>query len=416
MSITTNKRISKEKEVFMAICLLSGIISNQTVRRMKKDWGDNKVKNGIIQTLKSDGYLTKIGSLTFDYGYQLTPEGLEYMKVKFPNKYNYSLYAESTAYKYKETTKERGYQSSMVLYTLYKMGVSLTDHNSEASNIFNGYEQEIAKPFFLTSKEVKSLNIRFRSLYGDRAYGFIFSTNKIIAVYAPDKEHNLLVSRERRLISAITNVLKYAKPPYDNPQSYEVLYLYNSFDDIVDSFSMVNKINKRQAATRRVYDDFKFKHSHICLMENNPYSIWDILDEGYKDEVDDVFWEYYNLEEHHINKVNAIYVKAKRITSENKRRPTVICWDLSPSAIVSTIAYCIERYGEADKKGHKAGETELDGEISDEKILFLCFKEQAHVLEEIIKLNKISFKHIIVGSLSSTSVYDYLEGKIDHIS
>ena len=58
----------------------------------------------------------------------------------------------------------------------------------------------------------------------------------------------------------------------------------------------------------------------------------------------------------------------------------------------------------------------MDGEISDEKILFLCFKEQAHVLEEIIKLNKISFKHIIVGSLSSTSVYDYLEGKIDHIS
>lgn len=417
MAIAKNRQISKEKEVFMAICLISGIISYQTVRRMKKDWGEVKVKNGIIQTLVADNYIIKISSLSEkhgkQYGYQLTPEGLEYFKNKCPNKYDYTLYAKGDAYKYDAATKYRGYQSSMILYTLYKMGVELSDHTREASNIMNGYEETVKTPFFITTKEMKALNIRFKSIYGDRIFGFIISKTKIVAVYAPDKEHNLLLGRENRLINAVTNVLKYTMPPYNNPKNFEFLYLYNSYADVVDSFSLVNKINKLQAATYRVYKEYKYKTSHIIFMDNNPYTIWDVLDQNYKNEIDDIFWDYYDLEEYHINKLNALYINAVRITQENKHLPTVICWDLSPSAIVSTIEYCKEMFEEADKEKNKA---ETNENQEDEKILLLCFKEQTTVLEKIVNLNKSSKRHIVIGSLSSESVYDYLEGKIDHIS
>lgn len=413
MPITKNRHISKEKEIFMAICLRAGVISYQTVRRMKKDWGVVKVKNGIIQTLIADGYIKKVESYSDDYGYQygyyLTAEGLEYLRIKFPNKYNYDLFVKSEAYKYKAKIKNRGFQSSMILYSLYKMGISLNDHTREASNIINGYEEEVREPFFVTSKELKLINIRFKAIYGDRAYGFVFSSSKVFIVYAPDKDHNLLLSRERRITDAVTNILQYAHPPYNNPKNYEMLYFYNTMEDVVDSFSLGNKINKSQAATRRVYEEFKYKNSHIVFMDNNPYTIWDILDRDYKSEIDSIFAEAFRLESYHIKDLNAIYINSIRITDDGREEPTVICWDLSPSAIVTTIKYCIELYKEEYKKNA------FKENQRNNKILFLCFRNQEPVLESIFGLNPQTRKHMVIESLTSKSVYDYLEGKTEQI-
>ena len=59
MSVTINKPISKLKELFLAICLLSGEISAETIKKMKQDYGETQIKNNIIQSLKMDGYIKR---------------------------------------------------------------------------------------------------------------------------------------------------------------------------------------------------------------------------------------------------------------------------------------------------------------------------------------------------------------------
>ena len=136
MSVTINKRISREKEVFLSVCLLAGEVSSETIRRMKRDFGESRIKNNVIQSLSKSGYITKVGYKS-NYGYQLTDNGLEYLKIKFPKKYDYSMYAKSHAYIYKQTIRERARQLSMVLYTMTKQGVSIENNNDIVSNILN---------------------------------------------------------------------------------------------------------------------------------------------------------------------------------------------------------------------------------------------------------------------------------------
>ena len=90
MSVTINKPISNLKELFLAVCLLSGEISQETIRKMKEDYGETAIKNNVIQSLKIGGYIKRYKRKDVGYGYQLTPKGLEYMKTKLPDRYDYN--------------------------------------------------------------------------------------------------------------------------------------------------------------------------------------------------------------------------------------------------------------------------------------------------------------------------------------
>lgn len=395
MSVTIKKPISKEKELFLAIALISGEVSSQTIRRMKVDLGESKIKNAIIQPLAKRGCITKVG-IKSNYGYQLTEEGLEYLKIKFPNKYNYDLYNNSASYLYNTSIRERNRQSSMVLYTLAKQGVRLENNCETASNIIKGYnEVEFTEPFFVTSKEIKKTNIRLQIVYGSRIYGYIFTPTKIIAVYAPDKEHNLLLNREEAVTTTMCNMLKYAKPPYNDNRNYEILYMYNSNDDILDSFTVGDKINKRVPMTKRVYEKFKYKKSYIYYMDGNPYSLKDIFNDENKNKITDVYRSYFDLAEYKTKNVLSLHIDG----IYDDEIPTYICWTLSPSTLIGAIEYCKQE--------------NLD---KNEKILLLCFAEQIKILKRICNINKSLGSHIAIAELPSSDVYSYLNGEISKIN
>lgn len=395
MSVTIRKPISKEKELFLAIALISGEVSSQTIRRMKVDYGEVKIKNAIIQPLAKRGCITKVGNKS-NYGYQLTEKGLEYLKIKFPNKYNYDLHSNSASYLYNTSIRERNRQSSMVLYTLARQGVSLKNNCDTASNIINGYDAvEITEPFFVTSKEVRKANIRLQIVYGSRIYGYIFTPSKIIAVYAPDQKHNLLLNREEAVTTTMCNILKYAKPPYNDIRNYEILYMYNSNDDILDSFTVGDKINKRVPMTKRVYEKFKYKKSYIYFMDGNPYSLTDILDNENKERITDVYRNYFDLSDYKVKNVLSLHIDG----IYEDETPTYICWTLSPSTIMGAIEYCKQ-----------------ENLNKNEKILILCFAEQIKVLRRICNINKSLSSHIAIAELPSSDVYSFLNGEISKIS
>ena len=118
MSISEKKRLSEKKELFLAICLISGEISSETIRRMKADFGDTQIKNNVIQSLRKDGYIKRVNRKNAGYGYQLTSSGLAYMKIKFPERYEYDLFSESKAYTYDENVRYRNTTLSAILYYL----------------------------------------------------------------------------------------------------------------------------------------------------------------------------------------------------------------------------------------------------------------------------------------------------------
>ena len=59
MSITVNKQLSSAKELFLSVALMAQEISSETVREMKKDFGDSVIRNSLIKTLKKRGYIQK---------------------------------------------------------------------------------------------------------------------------------------------------------------------------------------------------------------------------------------------------------------------------------------------------------------------------------------------------------------------
>lgn len=118
MSISEKKRLSEKKELFLAICLISGEISSETIRRMKADFGDTQIKNNVIQSLRKDGYIKRVNRKNAGYGYQLTSSGLAYMKIKFPERYEYDLFSESKAYTYDENVRYNDDIRTAICWTL----------------------------------------------------------------------------------------------------------------------------------------------------------------------------------------------------------------------------------------------------------------------------------------------------------
>lgn len=75
MSVTINKPISKVKELFMAICLLSGKISFETIRLMKMDYDK-------LQCIIDSDYSKKIDD-TFIVTFELAFYGISYSYQQF---------------------------------------------------------------------------------------------------------------------------------------------------------------------------------------------------------------------------------------------------------------------------------------------------------------------------------------------
>lgn len=395
MSVTINKRISREKEVFLSVCLLAGEVSSETIRRMKRDFGESRIKNNVIQSLSKSGYITKVGYKS-NYGYQLTDNGLEYLKIKFPKKYDYSMYAKSHAYIYKQTIRERARQLSMVLYTMTKQGVSIENNNDIVSNILNGYEVHVERPFFITTKALRELNVRFTSLYGARIFGYIISSQKIVAIYAPDKEHHLSLKQEEAMTTALLNVLKYSCAPYNNQRNYEILYMFSNHGDVVDSFIVGDKINNRLPITKRVYEKYIYKQSYIFFMDDNPYTLKQILDNKYIESINNVFKNTYGLTEFEVSSLSSINIHGY-YNNDGIDIPTAICWTFSPSVILGLVQYCKQELAK------------------DEKVMILCFVEQLSMIKDVLKINKKISGHILAAELPCGQVHKLINGEISNL-
>ena len=71
MSVTVNKPLSLAKELFLSITLVAQEISSDTVKEMKKDFGESVIRNSVIRILTNKGYIQKVGERS-EYGYVLT--------------------------------------------------------------------------------------------------------------------------------------------------------------------------------------------------------------------------------------------------------------------------------------------------------------------------------------------------------
>ena len=387
MSISINKIISKEKELFLAICLLAGEISADVIRMMKKKWGKAKVKNGIIQTLNSYGYIKKINRNKGygGYGYQLTPRGLDYMKIKFPGKYDYESYSNSTAYTYKDSVRYRNLTISSILFYLWESGVALTNHMETASKILNFEEVSVEEPFFITTKQMKRLSIRFRPVYGYRIYGWIFTKDAVWGVYYPDSHHPIHMTREKAVYTSTRTVLQYCNPPYNKPQNYRFLFLFKDEDDYVASFKGCNSIYEKSRLTAEFYYEFHLKRICACIMtESN--NLQSILDDDYYNRIDNVFRGSFELKHAQITSSFHNY----RYICEDDR--TAICWDLNPATIIETIEIC------------------HDSRYYNDYLLILCFDESRELLEQLLKRLHID-RQVEVSYLPRQDVLNYLSRK-----
>ena len=116
MSVTVNKPLSYAKELFLSITLVAQEISSDTVKEMKKDFGESIIRNSVIRILKSKGYIQKVGKSS-DYGYVLTGDGYDYVRIKMPDKFPYHIFQFPT-HIYDRARRVKRRQMSMVLYNL----------------------------------------------------------------------------------------------------------------------------------------------------------------------------------------------------------------------------------------------------------------------------------------------------------
>ena len=387
MAVPVNRKISKEKEVFLAICLLAGEISAEVVRQMKKDFGEVKVKNGIIQTLTADGYIKKINRRT-GYGYQLTPKGVEYFKSKCPNKYDYDNYSDSSAFKYNEGVRYRNLTMSSILYYLWKSGVTLTNNMETAYKILNFKEVSVETPFFISTKQMKKLHVRFQAVYGYRIYGWIYTRRAVWGVYFPDAHHPIYMGREKAVYTSMNTVFQYSKPPYCTPQNNRFLFLYKNENDYINSFNGYDGFDTPSKFTAYFYLEYHYKTICTCLMtESNNLAY--MLDDGYYYRINDVFEGSFELKKAQINSHFFRY----RYTCEEDR--TAIVWDLNPTVITETIDLC------------------HNNNYYDDYFLLLCFDESVDLLERLLKKHHVD-RQVEIDHLPRQEVLDYIENTMNY--
>ena len=393
MSVTVNKQLSIAKELFLSIALVAQEISSETVKMMKEDYSDSIIRNSVIKSLKKKGYIQKIGERG-SYGYALTGDGYDYVRIKFPDKFQYHIF-QTPSHIYERELRGKRRQMSSVLYNLFREGVDFSDHAAELAAIFNGETCVVSKPFFITTKEMTYVHSRMNTTYGTRLYGVIVTQSKFFLLYAPSIEKNLHARIESGLYQSVKNALSYAAAPYNLPVNNEYLYMYQSDADIVDSFSEIGKRSAQTASTYRMYVKSLLKEAHIFRMNGSTYRLSDVFDENRKRAINAAFMEYYEVKPRPRSNMGECNISGYY---RNTDIPVFMVWDLSPSALVSAMEY-------TRQKGFG-----INGQV-----YLLCFEEDAKLIADILNLDRKMAKHFSVCDLPYQEVIRYINGEITHI-
>ena len=354
MSVTVNKQLSPAKELFLSIALVAQEISSETVKMMKEDHSDSIIRNSVIKSLRKKGYIQRIGERG-SYGYALTGDGYDYIRIKFPDKFQYQIF-------------------------------------QTPSHI---YERDVSKPFFITTKEMTYVHSRLNTTYGTRLYGAIVTQSKFILLYAPSIEKNLHARIETGLYQSVKNALSFAAAPYNLPANIEYLYMYQYDADIVDSFSEIGKRSAQTASTNRMYVKSLLKEARIFRMNGSTYRLSDVFDENRKRTIDAAFMEYYEVQPRPRSNMGDSNISGYY---RNTDIPVFMVWDLSPSALVSAMEY-------TRQKGFG-----INGQV-----YLLCFEEDAKLIADILNLDRKMAKHFSVCDLPYQEVIRYINGEITHI-
>ena len=393
MSVTVNKPLSLAKELFLSIALVAQEISSDTVKEMKKDFGESVIRNSVIRILTSKGYIQKVGDRS-DYGYVLTGDGYDYVRIKMPDKFPYHIFRGPT-HIYDRVRRVKRRQMSLVLYYLYREGVAFGNHLTELDAMINGEPTELKEPFFVTQREISQSSTQLNTAYGTRFFGVIVTQTKIIIVYSPSKNKNLFARTESGFYQSITCAFSAAAAPYHLPSNIEYIYFYQTDEDVMDSFSEKGKRNVHTASTYRMYINSSLKQSYIYRMNGRSFRLSDILDTDKRKKIDAVFTEYYEVQPR-----AASHPKGVPICGfyRNTDIPVFMLWDLSPSALVSAIDY-----------------TRQPGFGIDGKVYLMCFEEDAGLIAEILNTDRQTAKHFAICDLPYHEVMRYINGEIARI-
>ena len=382
MSVTINKPISNLKELFLAICLLSGEISQETIRKMKEDYGETAIKNNVIQSLKIGGYIKRYKRKDVGYGYQLTPKGVEYMKTKLPDRYDYNCYSDSKARKYDDNVRFRNLTSSYILYYLARSGVDLTNHEDAMRSIFSFQTVEVEKPFFVTVKQMRRLHLRFRMIYGYRVYGWIITRDAFWAVYLHDSEHPICLGREESFHVAMGALREHMPPPYSANQNYRFLFLYRNESEYIKSFNGYKGYDTKNKFTASMYQEYRLKKSAACIMSKSCNELLSILDDDVVDRINQVFFDEYELTHAPMDRdcrwFSYLYEDTYR---------TAICPDLSPTTIVEALLICRP--------------------FSQDEVVLLCFDDSFELLQTFFRRRRLEDR-IHLAWLSRKDVMQYI--------
>ena len=386
MSVTINKPISKLKELFLAICLLSGEISAETIRKMKQDYGETQIKNNIIQSLKMDGYIKRISRKENGYGYQLTDLGLEYMKIKLPEKYNYDCFSGSNAYRYDKNVRYRNLTMSLLLYYLAQSQIDLSNNVDKVATIIKGGDVSVEQPFFISIKEMRKIHIRMLPHYGYRVFGWIVTHNSFLAVYLTDPQHPICIGREMNVHRSMQNILSYSKNDYSQPLNYRFLFLFRNNNDYIESFVGYKGRDTRHNFTSSVYWKYKLKYSAACIIEDGYDNISCIINNTYSQKINDTFIVSYNLSYYGISNS---YQQFRYLYDDYR---TAICWNLNPATIIEAFDMC---------------RNDLD---DNEGIVILCFEESFELLNRLIKRWRLN-KNVYISFITKENVFKYIRMK-----
>ena len=370
---------------------MAGEVSDETVREMKKDFDENTVRKTVINILKKNGYIVRVGEKRF-YGYALTDSGFNYLQIKLPNKFLYHIFFANMSHIYDKDRRLKRRQLSLVLYHLYREGVDFSGHIEEMNQIFNGKTVCVDKPFFVTTRELGYVHTRLNTAYGSRLYGVIVTKEKFILVYAPSADCNLHARIEMSMYQSICAALSHAAAPYNKNANIEYLYMYKSTADAADSFSEAGKRNTMTASTFRFYSKQFLKTSYLYVMNRHTYRLADIFENQRRQKLCAVFEEYYDIRSMKLRSAADANIRGRYGSTDI---PVYMLWDLSPSVLTSAIGYvCQKGFGINDK------------------VYLLCFEEDVKIVSEILNMNRQLAKHFAVCDLPYTEVDRYIRGEI----
>ena len=392
------REISSEKELFLAICMIAGSIGKETIAAMIKDMGESKVRSTIIHTLKRNKYIKKIGNHE-SYDYIITSAGIDYLRDKCPNKYNYLEYEATVAdeHKYETRIRRRRRIGSLILYSLYKEGVSITDHSKDFKRIVKGETVNLGTPYFITPKEFAKAHSRLLTSLGSKMYGVIVARSCIFLVYSPETRNHVFSRHEDESVKTVTSILRNAKPPYNQPSNTEILFMYKDSADVVASFKRQEKQKGRNASTYNFYENLAMKNSYIYSIKDNPYRLSEIFDINYLKDVTVTFCNHFKIAPQRIQGYDYLHVVGT-CHEDGKEYVTYSLWTFSPTALV-----CALNYAANNKLG------------DNQKIMLMCYEKQIDWIKQILTAKQEYRNKFRVAFLHYQSMNDYINGITDFV-